>query len=454
MGASAIAVTPVVAPNATTALPQVQSHAYDLTAALNATASPLEIYGSVFNETFNNLSLLGSAVVNDPAPLLSQVLENQKGYLEKIFGAFGSIPTSVETWWEGSNGKARLDMARVALEAGDLGEAYRWFNHSMLYAFNAAFGPLIAPGVFLSGIPRGGTEYFAGIPEQIAQNFTNLVAATFTRAVVVTGLFQGVFGTISGAVFELTRVVGATVEAISKGDIVGALNAVINTPAILANAVLNGFDYADEDPETGTGGYAEWPALLTFAEPGETGAVAGLFQTLLINIPKQLAAAIAPPAPTTTTALVSEVPAGVLDAPALETVDPEPTVELDKVEPAVEKAAPVVELVKVESPAPVSTDVEEGTASEGGAASLEGDTEGKTTAADRIKAKISEAKEAREARAQVVKERVEAAKEKAAAAREARAEKRAGAAKESKSSDSTDSGSSSSSSSGGSDSDS
>ncbi len=452
LGASAIAVTPVVAPNATTALPQVQSHAYDLTAALDATASPLEIYGSVFNETFNNLSLLGSAVANDPAPLLSQVLENQKGYLEKVFGAFGSIPTSLQTWWEGSNGKARLDMARVALEAGDLGEAYRWFNHSMLYAFNAAFGPLIAPGLLLSGIPRGGTEYFAGIPEQIAQNFTNLVAATFTRGVVVTGLFQGVFGTVSGVAFELSRVVESVVTSISSGDLQGALNAVINTPAILANAVLNGFDYADPDPDSGTGGYAEWPALLTFAEPGETGAVAGLFQTLLVNIPKQLAAAIAPPAPTTTmrTALVSEVPAGVLDAPALETVDPEPTVELDTAEPA----APVAELVKVETPAPVATDVEQGTASEGGAASLEGDSEGKTTAADRIKAKISEAKEAREARAQVVKERVEAAKEKAAAARDARAEKRAGAAKESKSSDSTDSGSSSSSSSGGSDSDS
>ncbi|OBF16597.1 hypothetical protein A5727_13155 [Mycobacterium sp. ACS4331] len=447
MGASAIAVTPVVAPNAPIAAPQIQSHAYDLTAALDATASPLEIYGTVFNETFDNLGLLGAAVVNNPAPLLRQVLENQKGHIETVLGAFGSIPTSLQTWWEGSNGKARLDQARAALEAGDFGEAYRWFNHSMLYAFNAAFGPLIAPGVFLSGVPRGGTEYIAGIPEQIAQNFTNLVAATFTRAVVVTGLFQGVFGTISGAVFELTRVVGATVEAISKGDIAGAINAVINTPAILANAVLNGFDYADEDPETGTGGYAEWPALLTFAEPGETGAVAGLFQTLLVNIPKQLAAAIRPAEPEVAPlAAAAEVPAGVLDAPVLDTEGQEPAAPAAEVE----KSAPVAELVKAETPAPLENEAE-GTAPADDAASLDGDatdaTDGKVSAADRIKAKISEAKEARQARVQEVKEKVAAAKEKAAEAREARAESRkAGAAKASTSSDSSSSGGSSSSS--------
>jgi uncharacterized membrane protein YgcG len=458
LGASAIAVTPVVS-NTTQSvnLPAVQTHAYDLTAVMNATASPLEIYGTFLNQTFDNLGLLGNAIVSDPAPLLRQVLENQRGYLETIAGAFGSIPTSLQAWWEGSNGKARFEMALAELQTGNVGEAYRWFNHAMLYGFNAALGPLIAPGVFLSGVPRGGSEYLAGIPEQIAQNFTNLVAATFTRAVLVTSVFQGVFGTVSGAAFELSRAVGATVEAISQGDLQGALNAVINTPAILLNAVLNGFDYADPDLDSGTGGYAEWPALLTFAAPGETGAVAGLFQSLFVNIPKALAEAIAPKTPEATvqSARVSEIPAGVLDAPALLDASAPLDEVTDKTPAGAEPSAPAVVPVKdvtppaseleadapkVEAPA---ADAPKTDAPKADASDLSGDakdaTETKTTAVDRIKSKIAEAKEARQARAQEVKEKV-------AAAREARAEKRRGGAGESRS----DAGSSSSSSDGGS----
>jgi uncharacterized membrane protein YgcG len=458
LGASAIAVTPVVTntPSPIT-VPSIQSHAYDLTAVMNATASPLEIYGTFFDTTFDNLGLLGKAIASDPAPLLRQVLENQKGYLETIAGAFGSIPASLQEWWDGTNGKARLDQARAALEAGDLGEAYRWFNHSMLYAFNAAFGPLIAPGVFLSGTPRNSNEYFAGIPEQIAQNFTNLVAATFTRAVVVTSVFQGVFGTISGAAFELSRVVGTTVEAITKGDLQGALNAVINTPAILLNAVLNGFDYADPDPDSGSGGYAEWPALLTFAAPGETGAVAGLFQSLFVNLPKALAEAISPktPEPSAITTAVSEIPAGVLEEPAalidapaaLERTADETTgqtpAEIEPSAPAVvtpvvdleeEKKTPAASELETDAPAADASDLSGGTTDA---------TETKTTAADRIKTRIAEVKEARQARAQEVREKI-------GAAREARAAKRTGGAGDNTSDAGSSSSSSNSSSDGGS----
>lgn len=411
MTAGAIAVTPV-AQNATV-IQQAQTLAYDLTASMDATASPLDVYGSLFETTFDNLQLLGGAVTANPAPFLSQVLENQQGYAEKFGAAFEAIPASLESWWTGNNGEARLQMALEALEAGDIGEAYRWFNHSMLYAFNGALGPLIAPGLILSGIPRGETEYVAGIPEQIAQNFTNLVAATFTRAVVVSALFQGAFGTVSGSVFELSRVAEAISTSVSSGDMEGAFNAVANTPAILANAVLNGFDYADVDPETGTGGYAEWPALLTFAEPGETGAVAGLLQNLLVNIPKSLADAIdnTPEEAAPTDATVQKVSADVTVSPVAALT--ESVVESAKEEtPAIESAkvaAPAVEAPKVEtlneeapsvSAAPAATDESADAAATTPASDKSVSTapKGKTKLGDRIKAKISEAKEARQAK--------------------------------------------------------
>jgi hypothetical protein len=464
VSASAIAVTPVA--QNSTVIQQAQSFAFDLTAAtMDATASPVDVYGTLFSNTIGNLESLGAALAANPAPLLNQVLENQLGYAGKFGAAFEAIPTNLQNWYNGPNGQARLAQAQAALEAGDIGEAYRWFNHSMLYAFQGAFGSLIAPGFILSGIPRGGTEYLAGIPEQIAQNVTNLIAATFTSSVVVSAVFQGAFATVSGPVFELARVAEAIGTTVAAGDIQGAFNAVVNTPGILVNAALNGFKYSDPDPETGTGGYTEWPALLTWAEPGEQGGarvVAGLLQNLLVNIPKTLANAIdntpevAPTAvPTSVSAqLVSAVaPKAALTESVVESVkEAAPAVEAPKVEtPAVESPkveTPAVEAVKVETPAasvvPAVTDeaAAEAVTAPVTTKSVTADTKatGKTKVTDRIKAKISEAKEARQAKAKEAKE----AKAKAKEAKSTDSSKSKDASKSKDSSDSKGSSSSSS----------
>lgn len=433
VSASAIAVTPVA--QNTTVIEQAKSFAYDLTAStMDATASPVDVYGTLVSNTFSNLELLGAALAANPAPFLSQVLENQQGYAAKFGAAFEAIPTNLKNWYEGPNGQARLAQAQEALEAGDIGEAYRWFNHSMLYAFQGAFGSLIAPGFILSGIPRGGTEYLAGIPEQIAQNFTNVIAATFTSSVVVSAVFQGAFATVSGPAFELARVAEAISTSVAAGDVQGAFNAVVNTPGILVNAALNGFKYSDPDPETGTGGYTEWPALLTWAEPGEQGGarvVAGLLQNLLVNIPKTLADAIdnTPETPAPASA-PSSVPASI-SAQLVSAIAPKAAVTEAAVEAvkeaapateAVKTEAPVAEAVKVETPAAEAVKVETPVTSAVPAATDEAAADTATTPAtakpvsaddtgtskakitDRIRAKFNDAKEARQAKAKESKD--------------------------------------------------
>lgn len=433
VSAIAIAVTPVA--QNTTVIEQAKSFAYDLTAStMDATASPVDVYGTLVSNTFSNLELLGAALAANPAPFLSQVLENQQGYAAKFGAAFEAIPTNLKNWYEGPNGQARLAQAQEALEAGDIGEAYRWFNHSMLYAFQGAFGSLIAPGFILSGIPRGGTEYLAGIPEQIAQNFTNVIAATFTSSVVVSAVFQGAFATVSGPAFELARVAEAISTSVAAGDVQGAFNAVVNTPGILVNAALNGFKYSDPDPETGTGGYTEWPALLTWAEPGEQGGarvVAGLLQNLLVNIPKTLADAIdntpETPAPASAPSSVpASISAQLVSAIAPKAVVTEPVVEAVKeaapATEAVKTEAPVAEAVKVETPAAEAVKVETPVTSAVPAATDEAAADTATTPAtaksvsaddtgtskakitDRIRAKFNDAKEARQAKAKESKD--------------------------------------------------
>ncbi|WP_254358687.1 hypothetical protein [Mycolicibacterium peregrinum] len=479
LSASAIAVTPVA--QNTTLIQQAQSFAYDLTAStMDATASPVDVYGTLFSNTLGNLESLGAALAANPAPLLNQVLENQLGYAGKFGAAFEAIPTNLQNWYNGPNGQARLAQAQAALEAGDIGEAYRWFNHSMLYAFQGAFGSLIAPGFILSGIPRGGTEYLTGIPEQIAQNFTNLIGATFTSSVVVSALFQGAFATISGPTFELARVAEAISTSVAAGDMQGAFNAVVNTPGILVNAALNGFKYSDPDPETGTGGYTEWPALLTWAEPGEQGGariVAGLLQNLLVNIPKSLADAIdntpETPAPASapssvpasisaqlvsalapkTALTVSPVESVKEAAPAVEAPKAESPVEAPKSETVAVEApkveTPVVEAAKVETPVASAVPAADEAAGESVAtpatsksANADAKATGKTKITDRIRAKISEAKEAKQAKAQEAKESKATAKEGAAkesTAKEAKAKPKATKAGADKSKGSSDS---------------
>ncbi|WP_157561398.1 hypothetical protein [Mycobacterium sp. E802] len=464
---SAIAVTPVA--QNTSVVEQAKTLAYDLTASMDATASPLDVYGSLFETTFSNLQHLGGAVAANPAPLLSQIVENQLGYAEKFGAAFEAIPTNLQSWWSGNNGEARLQMALDALEAGDIGEAYRWFNHSMLYAFQGAFGSLIAPGFILSGIPRNGTEYMVGIPEQIAQNFTNLVAATFTSSVVVSALFQNTFAAVSGPVFELARVAEAISTSAAAGDFEGVINAVVNTPGILVNAALNGFDYADVDPDTGTVGYSEWPALLTWAEPGEQGGariVPGLLQNLLVNLPKAFAEAIDNTPEVTsetdaarTIAVAQEVSDELTVSPftklAKSTLVPvkveAPAIEPAKVETAVEPVKE--EVLKEEAP---SVDAGSSAADDAAAglvsapavdktadAKADDTTKGKVKIGDRIKAKFNEAKEARQAKAAEAKEARAAAKEAKAESKKVKAESKK--TKEAKSKESKkDSGSSSS----------
>ncbi|WP_139335302.1 hypothetical protein [Mycobacterium sp. GA-1841] len=471
VGASAIAVTPVA--QNTAVVEQAKTLAYDLTAVMDATASPLDVYGELFETTFSNLQHLGGAVAANPAPLLSQIVENQLGYAEKAGAAFEAIPTNLQKWYDGAKGKAMLDDAQAKLQEGDLAGAYELFNHSMLYAFQGAFGSLIAPGFILSGIPRGqGQTYQTGIPEQIAQNFTNLIAATFTSTVVVSTLFQGAVAIVSGPAFELARIADALSTTVAAGDFEGALNAVVNTPGILVNAALNGFKYADPD-ESGEGGNSEWPALLTWAEPGEQGGtriVPGLLQNLLVNLPKAFAEAIdnTPPVVTPeadaarTIAVAQEVtdeltvsPLSKLAKSTLVPVKVEtPAIEPAKVETAVEPVKE--EVLKEETPsieaapvaaddsAAVTTPAVDKTAEAN--ANADGTTTGKAKISDRIKAKFSEAKEARQAKAAAAKEAKAAAKEAKAEAKKAKAESKAQSkkSKESKSKESKkDSGSSS-----------
>jgi hypothetical protein len=270
LGASVIAVNPIAN---SPALVEAQHRAVQLVA--DATASPLDVYGELFNNTITNISTLGEQFAANPFPVLSTVIANQRGYAEQISTAIQAIPTTLQNWYEnggreGSAGKVYVAAIQTALEAGDFNTAYDNFNKFLLFGLQNSILP-VANVLFT-------------IPPQEAQNFANAVAAVSSSGTLVYGLFQSLFAPVSGAAFEASRVNDAISAAVSSGDIAGAFNAIVNAPGIVANAFLNGFDYNEGDTTEA------WSGL--FAPKG-TRASGGPISQLFITIPQKIAAAIA-----------------------------------------------------------------------------------------------------------------------------------------------------------------
>ena len=157
----------------------------------------------------------------------------------------------------------------------------------------AVLGLIIGPAFPLLGLPQ--------IPVTMAQKFGNVVA-TIPNAVI--GLGLGALGNVAGVVAAVGLVGQNIVDALSTGDLIGALNSIVGAPATLVGAVRNGF------PDTGA------PGLLS---PG------GLVDQLM-NAAKAIAVALGavPPAPAAapdTLVKVSSVPDSVALSASTDTVD-------------------------------------------------------------------------------------------------------------------------------------
>ncbi|CAN5682180.1 hypothetical protein BH09ACT8_BH09ACT8_52160 [soil metagenome] len=292
LGAAVIAVNPI-APN-TAALDQLQHRAVDLVASV--TDSPVTVYQEFLTDTFANLGQLGTTIAANPLPILSQVVANQTGYAAKLIAGVEAVPASLDRWYnnrvgESIGGKLYWEATQAALAAGDFNVAYENFNKFVLFGLQNAVTPIT--NAFLSHTPRGGT-YQVGIPEQVALNFAHAVAVVFSSSTLLNGVFQAAFAPLSGTAWAASRVVEGFSGALAAGDVEGAVNSIVNAPAVLADAFINGFDYDDTT--------APWAGLLSNCT-GKTGrCAAGAVEQFLVTIPKKIAAAIANPVATTATA--------------------------------------------------------------------------------------------------------------------------------------------------------
>jgi hypothetical protein len=298
LSASVIAVSPAAQTSASIVVHQAQQRAVQLVAEV--TDSPIAVYGDLVNDTVYNVGTLLKQYAASPFPILSAIVENQVGYLKRI-SDLSSASTAFQTWWntgtrESPAGKALLASVQSALSTGDLGLAYDNFNKLTLFGIQNTVLPWLNGWLFSSTTTMG-------VPQQMVQNVSNALGSFLTTGTLVFGAFQSVYAPVSGAAFELSRALASVGSTLAKGNAVGAVTALVNTPGTVLNAFLNGFDYSDTTNP--------WAGLLSPKDPACTGRCAGggPISQFFITIAQKVATAIKNVTPTTTSAAASLVSA-------------------------------------------------------------------------------------------------------------------------------------------------
>lgn len=257
IGASAIALSPIVVAPEQVHLPAVPVSS--LATTLTASVNPINEWAQVLTAAFNNISALGQQVWADPTPILKQIIVNQLGYANTTATALGAAGNGFVTAV-----KALPDSLRQAaqlLAAGSI-------NGGLDLAFTAMLQLVVQPGFALIG------SGVLDIPGKVMQNITNVVKLAPTLLVTV-GF--SLLSTVSGVERAFVDTAQAVYDGVRAGNLGAALNAIVNAPAVLTNAFLNGY------APTGAAG---------ILSPGM-----GFVPALVISIRQAIAQALGAPAP-------------------------------------------------------------------------------------------------------------------------------------------------------------
>jgi hypothetical protein len=276
VGASVVAVCPLAPQMPDVHLPSVQSAAVELAALSNAIAapvvSPIEQWTQVVQAAITNLGALGQQLAADPAPILQQILANQSADGVILGNASAAASTALTTAAQAL--PAALQTAAKSLEAGDVTGAVA-----------ALTGPVIPLAL---GLVDAGFNASVGAWNVVAnetQNFANVVAAVPQLPL---SALLAVASPLISDINASADIGQAIADAGTARDLEGVVTALVNAPATLTGATLNGYG---TNPILGT---PEGGLLSGVGEiPGITdGTIAGLL-ALRDTIAKALAPAAA-----------------------------------------------------------------------------------------------------------------------------------------------------------------
>ncbi|SEB27082.1 MULTISPECIES: hypothetical protein [unclassified Mycobacterium] len=317
--AGVIALSPLTIPSPDLHLPAPTTVASTRTVDLTAFVNPLAVWGDVLTTTVTDIGNLGQAFAADPFPLAKQVIANQIRYANQILTIGQGMAKGLINWANTVPDSLRTMAQQLA--AGQVSDAV-----------------MSGWGIFVNGVvgvmfPVLGLD----IPQQVTQNVANVVKA-LTPVIAQVGF--AVLNTMYQATDAFGDIAQNFYNAAKVGDIVTAASELINAPANLTGAVLNGWG------EGSKGVYGIF---------GSFGVVAAVMQGF-----KTIADAIKPPAPEAPVAATVDGPAAV-PASASKALASETTAAVDTgatVKEAPEKAKAPVAKADPKTVTPVATEAE------------------------------------------------------------------------------------------------
>ena len=285
--AGVIAVSPVTPPMPN--IQDVQERVSHAAVQLTAAANPLVVWQQTIATSLTNLQALATGsqdafgalgqqlatgrifqeianvlVLNtlNPGPLLDQILNFQTRFGPTIELALNNTLTGLNT--AASQLPGVLQESLTYLSQGQFVEAFSKINGWFVLRVLGGIRPLIP----ILSIP---SQFVGALPG--VDRLDNLLDVVSEFA-----LAKAIFEPLIGAALQTAEIFDATRAALTAGDIETAANELVNLPARVANALLNGI--------TPAGTTAQWQGLIR----------GGLGTYLLVTLPNQITAALTPPA--------------------------------------------------------------------------------------------------------------------------------------------------------------
>jgi hypothetical protein len=216
VGATAIAIAPIQPTLSELQITANHVVSVDLAAAVN----PIEAWVQVIQGAVANATSLVDQVVADPAPITVALVNNQLANLTLLGNTAQSTIQSLVAAAEAL--PAAIQQAGQQLAAGQIVDA---FNTVVLYALSSALGLI------------GGVGAAVQIAQNTVQNLANVIGVVPD---IVLALGLGAVAPLVGTLTAGAQTIQDVVDAVGAGDIATALGVIINAPATLTGAFLNG----------------------------------------------------------------------------------------------------------------------------------------------------------------------------------------------------------------------
>jgi hypothetical protein len=224
VGASAIAISPI-APVPDVHLSEIRSSAAAV--ELSAMTNPLELWADVLTTASQNVGLLGQQWLADPAPILKQIIANQLYSANVLITTLQGLGDAYASALSPSNPFGAP--ATIQLAFGQIASGQVEAGILTLSSLGLVLGlPLISASFPIAGV--------------IAQPFTNVgKLINNIPSVLPAVLLYGLIGPMNSSLVATGHVIDSLGSAVRGGDIAEFVNALVNAPATVTGAFLNGF---------------------------------------------------------------------------------------------------------------------------------------------------------------------------------------------------------------------